>query len=47
MKILIIEDEALLAGSIQTLLERRGFEAEAVCDGGADCPPSSLYQKKY
>ena len=28
MKVLIIEDEALLAGSIRTLLERRGFEAE-------------------
>ena len=33
MKVLIIEDEALLAGSIRTLLERRGFEAEAVYDG--------------
>ena len=33
MKILIIEDEALLADSIKTLLERRDFEAEAVCDG--------------
>ena len=33
MKILIIEDEALLADSIKTLLERRGFTAETVHDG--------------
>ena len=33
MKILIIEDERLLAGSIKDLLEAQGFEAEAVYDG--------------
>lgn len=33
MKILIIEDERLLAGSIKDLLEIQGFEAEAVYDG--------------
>ena len=33
MKILIIEDEIVLANTLQTLLERRGFETEAVYDG--------------
>jgi len=33
MKILIIEDEKLLADSLKALLESRGFEAEAVYDG--------------
>ena len=33
MKILIIEDEILLADSIKALLESKGFEAEAVYDG--------------
>jgi len=33
MKILIIEDEKLLADSIKMLLERKGFEAECVYDG--------------
>lgn len=33
MKILIIEDEKLLADSLVTLLKDRGFEAEAVYDG--------------
>ena len=33
MKILIIEDEKLLADSLKTLLESKGFEAEAVYDG--------------
>ena len=33
MKILIIEDEKLLANSIKDLLESKGFEAEAVFDG--------------
>lgn len=33
MKILIIEDEKLLAESIKTLLESKGFEADAVYDG--------------
>lgn len=35
MKILIIEDEVLLADSIRTLLQAKGFEAEAVYDGEA------------
>ncbi len=33
MKILIIEDEKLLAKSLQTLLETKGFEVETVFDG--------------
>ncbi|MBR1497054.1 MAG: response regulator transcription factor [Oscillospiraceae bacterium] len=33
MKILIVEDEKLLAETLQTLLEARGFETEAVYDG--------------
>lgn len=33
MKILIIEDEKLLADSIQTLLTQKGFETETVYDG--------------
>ena len=33
MKILIIEDEKLLAESIKILLERKGFEVECVFDG--------------
>lgn len=32
MKILIVEDEALLADSVKALLEANGFEAEAVYD---------------
>lgn len=33
MKILIIEDEKLLADSLRRILEAKGFEAEAVYDG--------------
>ncbi len=33
MKILIIEDEKLLADSIQTLLQQKGFEVETAYDG--------------
>ena len=33
MKILIIEDEKLLADSLRDLLEARGFETEVICDG--------------
>ena len=38
MKILIIEDEKLLADSLKTLLTSKGFQVEAVYDGetGAD-----------
>ena len=35
MKVLIIEDEKLLADSIRSVLERQGFEAECVYDGEA------------
>lgn len=33
MKILIVEDEILLADSIKSLLEKKGFQVECVCDG--------------
>lgn len=33
MKILIIEDEKLLADSLKVMLEKKGFEVEAVYDG--------------
>lgn len=33
MKILIVEDEKLLADSVRLLLEKHGFEADAVYDG--------------
>ena len=33
MKILIIEDEELLANTIKALLEHKGFEVECVYDG--------------
>ena len=33
MKILVIEDEKLLADSIKEMLERKGFQVEAVYDG--------------
>ena len=33
MKILIIEDEKLLADSLKTLLERKGFQVEVAYDG--------------
>ena len=35
MKILVIEDEKLLADSIREMLERKGFQVEAVYDGEA------------
>ena len=45
MKILIIEDEALLAESLRTLLELRGFEVEVVSDGesGAEYAETGIY----
>lgn len=45
MKILIIEDEVLLADSLKTLLEAKGFEAEAVYDGesGAEYAQLGVY----
>ena len=33
MKILVIEDEKMLADSIQEMLQRKGFQVEAVYDG--------------
>ena len=33
MRILIVEDEQMLADSIATMLKSRGFEADAVYDG--------------
>lgn len=42
MKILIIEDEILLADSIKTLLEKKGFEVEAVYDGEAGAEYAEL-----
>ena len=45
MKILVIEDEKLLADSIQALLESKGFQVEAVYDGetGADYAELGIY----
>ena len=45
MKILIIEDEKMLADSIKTMLEGRGFQVEAVYDGetGADYAELGVY----
>lgn len=45
MKILIIEDEALLADSLRPLLGRAGFEVEVVSDGdsGAEYALTGIY----
>ena len=45
MKILIIEDEKLLADSIQAMLEKKGFQVEAIYDGetGADYAELGIY----
>ena len=45
MKILIVEDEALLAEGLRTLLELRGFEVEVVTDGenGAEFAETGVY----
>ncbi len=45
MKILIVEDEKLLADSIKAMLEGRGFQVEAVYDGetGADYAELGIY----
>ena len=42
MKVLIIEDEVLLADSLKALLESKGFEAEAVYDGEAGAEYAEL-----
>ena len=45
MKILVIEDEKMLAESIKSLLERKGFQVETVYDGetGAQFAELGLY----
>lgn len=45
MKILIIEDEKVLADSIKLLLEKKGFDVEAVYDGetGAEYAELGIY----
>ena len=45
MKILVIEDEKLLAQSLKTLLEGKGFQVETVYDGetGADYAELGVY----
>ncbi len=45
MKMLIVEDEALLAEGLRTLLELRGFEVEVVTDGenGAEYAETGVY----
>lgn len=45
MKILIVEDDRLLAESLKTLLEIKGFEVEVVCDGedGAEYAETGIY----
>ena len=45
MKILVIEDEVLLAESIKALLEGKGFDVEAVYDGatGAEYAELGVY----
>lgn len=42
MKVLIIEDEKLLAESIKALLESRGFQAEMICDSETGLEYASL-----
>ncbi len=45
MKILVIEDEKLLADSLKALLEKKGFQVEAVYDGvsGAEYAELGVY----
>ena len=45
MKILVIEDEKLLADSLKTLLEKKGFDVEVVYDGqtGAEYAELGIY----
>ncbi len=42
MKILIVEDEKLLADSLKTLLEKKGFQVECVYDGEAGAEYAEL-----
>lgn len=45
MKILIVEDEVLLANSLKTLLEKKGFTVEVAYDGetGKDYAETGVY----
>ena len=45
MKILIVEDERLLADSLKTLLEKKSFQVETAYDGqsGAECAGLGVY----
>ena len=45
MRMLIVEDEKLLAESLQTLLERKGFTVETAFDGvsGAEYAETGIY----
>ena len=45
MRILIVEDEKLLADSLRTLLKGKGFDVEAVYDGesGEEYARSGIY----
>ena len=45
MKILIVEDEALLADSLKTMLEKKGFTVEVAYDGetGRDYAETGIY----
>ena len=45
MKILIVEDERLLADSLKTMLEKKGFSVETVYDGenGAEYARTGIY----
>lgn len=47
MKILVIEDEKLLADSIKTLLEGKGFEVEVAYDGetGVEYAELGIYDR--
>ena len=45
MKILVVEDEAMLADSVRAMLEKRGFQVECVHDGenGRDYALTGIY----
>ena len=45
MRVLIVEDERLLAESLKTLLERKGFTVETAYDGitGAEYAETGIY----
>ena len=45
MKILIVEDEKLLAESLKTMLEKKGFQVETIYDGetGAEYARTGIY----